>query len=819
MPKRVQETECLRAVLHYADPAKSYGWSLFPAYLKDGKKKSFLSAKYAPGGANWGATADLGQLRKNFLRYTTAGVGLPTGTVNNLIVVDVDTIKGHGVDGKAALRALEKKHGKLPKTLMAKTPSGSEHYYFRRPDVPFKLKSMTIAAGVDVKADGGMVIAPPSTRPDGKCEWVDPDVAIAPAPDWLIDEIKDEDHQGNGHDPFAEGLYEPLSEDKITEGCEIIATSLPNDDDDWDSWNTKGLKIVAVAPDDRGFAAFDGYSQRSNKYDADVTRDKWNKFHTSPPTKISPGSFIHLVREADPDWSPRGDSDEPAEEWKTKPKTNGATPPTDVGIPIDLWSGSQTSVALPRGLLPSIIEAFAFSHADQKGCDPAGFALGALVACSTVIPDKIKIQPKRNDPGWRQSARFWFGLVGDPSTMKTTIFSETMAPIDRINRKMVIEYMKAMEEWEQLDRDEKRETPKPTKERIKIEDVTVEGVQQIMADSPEGVILCRDELSGYFGGMDRYSGGKRGSASFDRSFYLQAYDGRSYTVDRASADSRHIENLSINIFGGIQSDVIRKVVLEASHDGLIERFNMIMLRSATVGKDVPVSPEAKLYETLIDKLYKLRKRHDDDLVRFDDEAIKVREELEHKHLRWAELTRSSSPRLASHIGKYNGMFARLCLLWHVIEHHEDAWQADIDLDTARRVEAFLHKFLLPHAVTFHFNVLNTSDDHEKLRAIAGYILANDHLETLTSRDIQRGTNSLRGLERKEIERIFDQLDAYKWVDRLPPKRAGGPSHWKVNRQVHEVYHETARREIKRRQEVREWLTEILPQEQGRNSKS
>ena len=292
---------CQRAALHYT---QEFGWKLFPARMEDGKKFSWLSAEFAPGHENWGMTNDLEQLRKNFDNprwRNKCGVGLPTGPENGVFICEADTIAGHGVDGIKALRALEKQHGKLPKTLMAKSPSGSIHHYFKHPGGDIRLKSMSIAAGVDIKADGGMVVAPPSVRADGAYTWTN-NAPIAEAPAWLIDLIKDS--SGNGYDindPFA-NLREPLTEAEIIAGCEAIRDHLPNNDDDWDDWNTNGLKIFHVAPDGRGFSAFDEYSQRSHKYDAKLTTERWAAYFKSPPTHVSNGSFIYLANQSNPNW-------------------------------------------------------------------------------------------------------------------------------------------------------------------------------------------------------------------------------------------------------------------------------------------------------------------------------------------------------------------------------------------------------------------------------------------------------------------------------------------------------------------------------------
>ena len=178
----------LAAALSYAER----GWDVFPANLSLNKatgkfnKKSYKSAEYS-GGANWGKTRDPKQIKKDFKRWPKANVGIATGADSGIFVVETDTPKGHNVDGEASLRAREEKHGPLPKTLMAESPSGSRHRYFKYPPgIEIKNSTSSIARGIDVRGEGGMVIAPPSVRGDGAYRWLN-DNPIADAPQWLID--------------------------------------------------------------------------------------------------------------------------------------------------------------------------------------------------------------------------------------------------------------------------------------------------------------------------------------------------------------------------------------------------------------------------------------------------------------------------------------------------------------------------------------------------------------------------------------------------------------------------------------------------------
>jgi hypothetical protein len=103
-------------------------------------------------------------------------IGVATGAVSKIFVVDVD-----GDD--AALRQL----GDMPSTVSVTTARG-QHYYFKYPDMPVRNSAGKIAPGVDVRGDGGYVLAPPSIHPTGlRYRWTAGcHNAIATAPAWLL---------------------------------------------------------------------------------------------------------------------------------------------------------------------------------------------------------------------------------------------------------------------------------------------------------------------------------------------------------------------------------------------------------------------------------------------------------------------------------------------------------------------------------------------------------------------------------------------------------------------------------------------------------
>ena len=115
----------------------------------------------------------------------TAMVGIPTGDPTGIFVLDVDE---HGeVSGNKSLTELETKHGNLPETLEALTPGGGRHLYFKNIS-SLKNSASKVGKGLDIRANGGYIIAPGSINSDGKeYRWVNNKLRPAIAPDWLVD--------------------------------------------------------------------------------------------------------------------------------------------------------------------------------------------------------------------------------------------------------------------------------------------------------------------------------------------------------------------------------------------------------------------------------------------------------------------------------------------------------------------------------------------------------------------------------------------------------------------------------------------------------
>jgi hypothetical protein len=123
--------------------------------------------------------------------YASYGVGIVTGAVSGFVVVDVD--EGPGKPGGETLNDLQFLNGDLPFTVMARTGGGGRHIFLLHPrDIWVTTGRNVLGPGVDVRGDGGFIVAAPSMHESGRIylwdETAHPRVTpIAPAPPWLLE--------------------------------------------------------------------------------------------------------------------------------------------------------------------------------------------------------------------------------------------------------------------------------------------------------------------------------------------------------------------------------------------------------------------------------------------------------------------------------------------------------------------------------------------------------------------------------------------------------------------------------------------------------
>lgn len=156
-------------------------WSVIPIRAHD-KRPAIRWLEYQHRLANED------EIQSWFKRWPDGNVGIVTGVISGLVVLDIDPKHG----GDSSLDELIQEHGPLPHTIEAITGGGGRHVYFSHPGGIVRNK-VGLAPGIDLRGDGGCIVAPPSLHASGKTySWLpdhDPQhTQLAPLPSWLLHE-------------------------------------------------------------------------------------------------------------------------------------------------------------------------------------------------------------------------------------------------------------------------------------------------------------------------------------------------------------------------------------------------------------------------------------------------------------------------------------------------------------------------------------------------------------------------------------------------------------------------------------------------------
>ena len=252
-------------------------------------------------------------------------------------------------------------------------------------------------------------------------------------------------------------------------------------------------------------------------------------------------------------------------------------------------------------LLPEAFRPWVEDAAERMQCPPDFMAVSCMVALAAVVGRQIGIRPKQKDD-WLVVPNLWGAAVGRPGTLKTAALQEPLNALElleararnryeaerkgyeaaqlvaderkKIKREEIRKALKVDKNPEQLALEAVKEEAEPGRQRYVVNDTTIEKLGEILNANPRGVLLFRDELTGFLKSLDK------NDREGDRSFYLEAWNGSTpHTYDRIGRGTVDIQAACVSILGGIQpgplSHYVRRMAQgDANNDGLLQRFQL-----------------------------------------------------------------------------------------------------------------------------------------------------------------------------------------------------------------------------------------------------
>lgn len=604
----------------------------------------------------------------------------------------------------------------------------------------------------------------------------------------------------------------------------------------YDDWLAVGMALHAEFGSE-GIALWDDWSAGSAKFDRAVSDAKARSFHGGGGINI--GTLFMLADDADRSWRDQFKAKLPGadlpggtlaemlaehvHERETPEAETADEDDADCGEeepevfegeaqepyrgprrPLDIFRSLVPTPVLTPEMLPPAIADFAFDEAARMGVDAAAIVLPCLVICAAAIDDGIKIQPKVKDTRWKESARLWGAVSGDPGVGKSPALNSALEPAQMIEEMWreeddvkFAQYAQAMEDYKvhkaEYDRkrrsyltgngDEPGEEPKepdePYYRRLVVREMTMEGLaERVLNKNERGVLVVYQELAGLIGGFDAYKGN---GAKKDRASALELFDGGPRNRDLVRG-TIWVPNWSAGMLGGIQTDKLAKMASSLSDDGLLQRFLPVQVYSTGEGIDRKPDMEAvRAYHDLVRYLTTLHPAHFFDPVVLSSEAQTHRHEVQKLVFALKE-EQTLSPAFRGHANKLNGIFARLLLTLHLIETPRERIDqlAVVSGATAKRARDLMIEFFIPHSL--HLYATFFGEGAGDARWIGGHILAHK-LTTINARELQRANRKYKSLPYEAM----NTLTEYGWTNPIARPNGERPTKWAIDPQVHEVF--------------------------------
>jgi bifunctional DNA primase/polymerase-like protein/uncharacterized protein DUF3987 len=533
------------------------------------------------------ATSDVTQVMAWWGKWPEANIGLRTG--DGVFVVDVD-----GPEGAAYLA----ERG-VPNTLSATTGRGTHLYFFAPEGIEIRNRAK-IAPDLDVRGDGGYVLAPCSEHASGAVyAWVDQEAEIAEAPEWLVDAVRE--REAPEREPVvatyrAPGEITPYAKAALEREFERLSAAGEGSRNHTLFCAVANLaELVAggelpeslVRDESWAIARAIGLEEMETRRTIDSA---FRKASRNPRVAPEPRTRREAPRGASQSASPAVMDVDP--EIVAEPFVPEQGSPNGHVLVLP-----APAVEYPLGVWPSQIAEFIAATAHSVCVQPEAVGTAVLAVAASVI-GRARWLDVKGEGGWIERPGIYAGLVGDVSRRKSPALRAAKAPLEALHAERAAKWNDEHERWEA----EPGTKGEPQLESPLMKDVTTEVLALALKAHPRGVVLVADELIGWLNSMGQYKGGKGN----DRQRWVEAWNGDTIDVFRASRKRIVVEHPCVSVVGGVQPDVFAG--LTAVRDGLAERFLYCVMPKVPVDANTPDVPRSVrgTWDAIVRGLYDLR---------------------------------------------------------------------------------------------------------------------------------------------------------------------------------------------------------------------
>lgn len=255
----------------------------------------------------------------------------------------------------------------------------------------------------------------------------------------------------------------------------------------------------------------------------------------------------------------------------------------------------------PVDVYPNAVQVLIAQTAESLCVHPDMLATAALPIFGALIGNSRRITTHQKT--WTEPPRIWAAIIADPGAKKSPAISRFMAPTSTIQDTLNEQHSHQIETWKTLPKTDRPPAPKPI--RWRLSDITTATIRDRLTTHPRGVLVYRDELTGW---LETLSGKSFGGGG-DRQQWLELWpENADMQVDRRTDnESTMIKQAFVGLLGGIQPDKIQRIAGNDGNDGLLDRFllsNPPFVEQRWVAEQIDPAATAA-YSELIQGLYEL----------------------------------------------------------------------------------------------------------------------------------------------------------------------------------------------------------------------
>ncbi|HUG68363.1 MAG TPA: DUF3987 domain-containing protein, partial [Pirellulaceae bacterium] len=321
----------------------------------------------------------------------------------------------------------------------------------------------------------------------------------------------------------------------------------------------------------------------------------------------------------------------------------------------------------------------------------------------------------------------------------------------------------------------------PEASRYIVSDTTVEALAPLLQANPRGLLEARDELAGWIGSFDRYSGGKGGA---DAAHWLSMHNGESIVVDRKTGIPRtiYVPQASVSVTGGIQPTILHRALgNEHRESGLAARLLLSWPpRKTKRWTEADIDPDAETeLARVFDQLYDLQGTVDAEgcprpvVISLSQDAKETWKVYYNHH---AEEQDNLSGDLSAAWSKLEEYAARLALVIHCARCAAD----DPALQNPNVMDATSMKAGIKLAQWFKaetrrvYALLSESNDGRDQRRLVEWIERKGG--SVTAREVQQGNRQYQTAESAEAALVsLVKAEFGQWQSTATTKKGGRPT--------------------------------------------